>query len=174
MRDNNQQTVVYHRLRGNEMNKIRRVPARTQIIGYLIFKYQDIRSLNGSVQFFFQRNKILTFKDHQKSLRQMLYYSLIFSSPLWGTWKDDNSCLLEIRHDNVTCFGQWHVRGGEECNFSVEVFNCQSWKFLALLWQSLKDILMEGRIQSYHLKITSGESFRAAKRTLHGAKLNLV
>ena len=86
LRDINQQTVVYHRLYlGNEINNIRRVPAITQIISYLIFKSQDIRSLNGSVQFFFQRTKILTFKDHQKSLRQMLYYSLIFSSPLWGT-----------------------------------------------------------------------------------------
>ena len=59
MRGINQQAVVYHRLYlSNEINSIRRVPAITQIISYLIFKYQDIRSLNGNVQFFFKEQNI--------------------------------------------------------------------------------------------------------------------
>ena len=86
-----QQTVVYHRLYlGNEINNIRRVLAITnnKLLDFQVSRYKVIK---WKCAVFFSKNKILTFKDHQKSLRQMLYYSLIFSSPLWETWKDDNS-----------------------------------------------------------------------------------
>lgn len=76
MRDNNQQTVVYHRLHlDNEINKIRRVPARTQIIGYLLFKYQDIRSLNGSVHFFFKEQNINFQRSSEKPEANVILFT---------------------------------------------------------------------------------------------------
>lgn len=170
MRGINQQTVVYHRLYlSNEINSIRRVPAITQIISCLIFKYQDIRSLNGSVQFFFKEQNINFSKVIRKAWGKC-YIIPWYLVPLFGEHKRMIiPCPLEIRHDNVTCFGQWRVRGGEECNFSVEVFNCQPWSSL-LLFSGHIEGYIDGKVEFRAItwKITSGESFRTAENFAWG------